>query len=292
MSITRMAIEKNRITTMVLISIALGGLIAFQQIPRAKDPGFVFRWARVETDFPGAGPERVEQLVTDRLEKAIQEIPELDWISSFSKTGYSSITLKIKDRYANMRPIWDKLRRKMESVKPELPEGAIGPRVDDELGDVFGIQLALVGEGYSPAELKEVADEVRDELLYVRDVAKAVCACLGRSEALGQVYHLAADPPCTSVELFEEIKTQLDVRALRLPIAAAVLYLLCMTHELASRVTGRPNILSGDKWAELRASGWECAVQAIREDIGFTASTPLPEGIRQTIAWYRQEGRL
>lgn len=132
----------------------------------------------------------------------------------------------------------------------------------------------------------------RFSLIYVRDVAEAVCACLGRAEALGQVYHLAAEPPCTSVELFGEIKTQLDVRAIRLPIPAAFLHLLCITHELASRITGRPNILSGDKWAELRAPGWECAVQAIREDIGFTASTPLPEGIRQTIAWYRQEGRL
>ena len=176
MNITRIAIEKNRITTMLLISILLGGLIAFQQIPRAKDPGFVFRWARVETDFPGAGPERVEQLVTDRLEKVIQEIPELDNISSFSKTGYSSIVLKIKDRYTDMRPIWDDLRRKMEGVRGQLPEGTIGPRVDDEMGDVYGIQLALTGEGYSYAELKEVADDVRDELLYVRDVAKVEIA--------------------------------------------------------------------------------------------------------------------
>jgi len=172
MNITRIAIEKNRITAMVLIAIALGGWIAFEQTPRAKDPGFIFRWASVETDFPGAGPERVEQLVTEPLEKVIQEIPELDWVSSISKTGFSAITLKIKDRYTNMRPIWDDLRRKMESVRPTLPEGAIGPRVNDELGDVFGIQLAIIGEGYSYAELKEVADEVRDELLYVRDVAK------------------------------------------------------------------------------------------------------------------------
>jgi multidrug efflux pump subunit AcrB len=172
MDITRLAIEKNRITAMVLFIILCGGLIAFQQIPRAKDPGFVFRWASVETDFPGAGPERVEQLVTEPLEKAIQEIPELDYVTSVSKTGFSAITLKIKDRYAEMRPIWDDLRREMEEVRSQLPEGVVGPRVNDDLGDVYGIQLALIGEGYSYAELEEVADEVRDELLYVRDVAK------------------------------------------------------------------------------------------------------------------------
>jgi len=76
MDITRLAIEKNRITTMALITVIFGGLVAFQQIPRAKDPGFVFRWASVETDFPGAGPERVEQLVTEPLEKIIQEIDQ------------------------------------------------------------------------------------------------------------------------------------------------------------------------------------------------------------------------
>ena len=132
----------------------------------------------------------------------------------------------------------------------------------------------------------------RFSLIYVRDVAEAVCKCLGRTEVLGHVYHLAAEPPCAALELLEEIKTQLDVRALHLPVAAPILYLLCMMHQLASRITGRSNILSRDKWVELRAPGWECAVRAIREDIGFVASTPLSEGIRQTLAWYRQQGWL
>ena len=172
MSVTRLAIEKDRITAMVMIVILIGGLVAFQNIPRAKDPSFVVRWAVVETDFPGASPERVEQLVTDRIEKAIQEIPELDFMNSISKTGYSNVSLMLKEQVRDPQPVWDALRRKMEKLKRELPEGAIGPRVNDELDDVFGIQFALIGEGYSYAELREVADEVRDELLHISDVAK------------------------------------------------------------------------------------------------------------------------
>jgi multidrug efflux pump len=172
MNITRAAIEKNRITIMALVAICMGGVLVFQNLPRDRDPGFVVRWATVTTDFPGASPERVEQLITDPLEKAIQEIPELDYIASVSKTGYSSISLMIKESYSDMRPIWDDLRRKMEQASARLPEGAIGPRVNDELDDVFGIQIALMGEGYTYAELKDVADDVRDELLHLPDAAK------------------------------------------------------------------------------------------------------------------------
>jgi len=172
MNITRAAIEKNRITIMALIALTVGGILVFQGLPRARDPGFVIRWAVVTTDFPGASPERVEQLITDPLEKAIQEIPELDFLTSVSKTGYSSISLMIKESYSDMRPIWDDLRRKMEQAGARLPEGAIGPRVNDELDDVFGIQLALIGEGYSYAELRDVADDLRDEILHLSDVAK------------------------------------------------------------------------------------------------------------------------
>ncbi|MFH1571540.1 MAG: efflux RND transporter permease subunit, partial [Gemmatimonadota bacterium] len=172
MDLTRAAIEKNRITIMALIAVAIGGVLAFQTLPRARDPGFVVRWAVVTTELPGASPERVEQLLTDPLEKAIQEIPELDHVTSVSKTGYSSITVSIKERYTGMRPIWDDLRRKMERAAGSLPQGTIGPRVNDDLDDVYGIQLALIGEGYTYAELKEVADEVRDQLLHLPDAAK------------------------------------------------------------------------------------------------------------------------
>jgi multidrug efflux pump subunit AcrB len=172
MNITRYAIEKNRVTGVLLILILFGGLLAYNQLPQAEDPGFVIRTALVMTYFPGASPERVEQLVTDKMEKVIQEIPELDFVSSISKTGVSQIFVNIKESYRKMRPIWDNLRRKVDKVKGDLPDGIIGPVVNDEFGDVFGIIYSLIGEGYTYAELKEVADEVRDEMLQLPDVAK------------------------------------------------------------------------------------------------------------------------
>ena len=172
MSITRTAIEKNRITAIALIVIIAAGWRSFFDLPKQEDPGFVIRAAQVTTQFPGASPERVELLVTDRLEKAIQEIPELDYIESRSLTGLSVITVNIKESYKNMRPIWDNLRRKVDRETPFLPEGVLKPVVNDEFGDVFGMIINLTGDGFSYAELKDIADEVRDELLRLPDTAK------------------------------------------------------------------------------------------------------------------------
>ena len=172
MNITRAAIEKNRITAFALVFVLLAGLMAFQNMPRAEDPGFVIRVALILTYFPGAAPERIEMLITDKLEKAIQEMPELDYVQSESATGVSIIYVFIKPNYVNMRPIWDSLRRKVDRVKGDLPDGIMGPIVNDEFGDVFGTILTITAEGFDYGDIKEVADEVRDELLLISEVAK------------------------------------------------------------------------------------------------------------------------
>ncbi|MDP1834901.1 MAG: efflux RND transporter permease subunit [Chlamydiales bacterium] len=170
--LTRFSIEKPRITLTFLALIVLFGIMAYQKLPKAEDPGFVVRIARVTTYFPGASPERMENLVTDKIEKVIQEIPELEYVRSESYPGLSMITVNILERYKDMRPIWDTLRRKVEKVTRDLPEGIIGPFVNDEFGDVFGTILTITGEGYSPRELKDIADDVRNELLLIDEVAK------------------------------------------------------------------------------------------------------------------------
>jgi len=180
MSITAAAIAKKRITGTALAVVVVAGLSAYDAMPRAEDPGFTIRTALVTTIFPGASPERVEQLVTDKLEKRIQEMPEIDFLNSRSKPGVSLIYVNVKESYRTMRPIWDNLRRKVEAAVPDLPEGIVGPTVDDEFGDVFGTLIALTGDGFSYAELKEVADRSRDELLLIEEVAKVEIAGIQR----------------------------------------------------------------------------------------------------------------
>lgn len=172
MGITRLAIQNNRTTIVFLTVLVLLGLQSYQSIPRAYDPGFIIRAAQIITYFPGASPERVEQLISDKIEKVVQEIPELDYVKSESRTGVSIVTVNVKESYTQMRPIWDNLRRKVDKIEDDLPDGIIGPNVNDEFGDVFGIVLTLTGEGYSLAELKDIADAARDELLHIADAAK------------------------------------------------------------------------------------------------------------------------
>jgi multidrug efflux pump subunit AcrB len=161
MNITQIAIEKRAITTVVLVVILLAGLSAYFNLSRAEDPGFIIRTAVVRTIFPGGSPERVELLVTDKLEEVIQEIPEIDFIESESRTGESVIEVNIVESENEIRPIWDNLRRKVERARPKLPDNVIGPIVNDEFGDVFGTVLTITGEGFTYAELKEIADQVR-----------------------------------------------------------------------------------------------------------------------------------
>ncbi|KAF7768862.1 hypothetical protein PCIT_a3378 [Pseudoalteromonas citrea] len=172
MNITRLALENNRTAWVVFAALLLFGLSAFNNMPKDYDPGFIIRTAQVVTYFPGASPQRVEELVTDQIEKVAQQIPELDFVTSTSKTGVSIVGVNIKESYKDMRPIWDNLRRKIQSIENDLPNGAQTPIVNDEFGDVFGIVIGLTADGYSYREMEEVAEQVRDAFLRLPEAAK------------------------------------------------------------------------------------------------------------------------
>jgi len=172
MNITRMAITNNRTTFMLLIVMLFFGVNAYKNMPKDYDPGFIIRTAQVITQFPGASPERVEMLITDKLERVIQELPELDFVKSESRTGISIISVNIKENYRNLRPIWDNLRRKIQAAQVQLPPESFPSVVNDEFGDVFGIVIGLTAEGYNYRDMKIIADQVKDAMLRLSQTAK------------------------------------------------------------------------------------------------------------------------
>jgi multidrug efflux pump len=172
MNITRLAILNNRTSFVILLFIVVAGINAYQQLPKDYDPGFIIRTAQVITFFPGASPARVESLVSNKLEKVIKELPELDFVISESRTGISIISVNVKESFKNMRPIWDNLRRKVQSAKSDLPMEAETSIVNDEFGDVYGIVLGVTAEGFDFKELKEITDNAKDEFLKLSEVGK------------------------------------------------------------------------------------------------------------------------
>lgn len=172
MNLTRLAINNSRTLLVLVLVLFLSGISSFFSLPKQQDPGFTIRAAVISTRFDGASPERVEQLITKKIEEKVQEMPEIDFITSESLPGISIIQVNFQERFTLMRPIFDNLRRKVEDVQGVLPDGASKPIVNDEFGDIFGSVYSLTGEGYSFSELLDVADGIRDELLKDPDVAK------------------------------------------------------------------------------------------------------------------------
>ena len=126
------------------------------------------------TRFPGAGPERIEALITSKIEEVAQELPELKTVTSESRTGLSVVSVELKQDVPpdELQTVWDRLRRKIETIRSDLPEGIQDPEVkDDGIGMVYGIVIGLTGDGFTFAELKTYAQDLRDDLIKLPDAA-------------------------------------------------------------------------------------------------------------------------
>ncbi|ELA7273046.1 efflux RND transporter permease subunit VmeI [Vibrio parahaemolyticus] len=167
-------IQNRVISWMVSLIFLIGGIAAFFGLGRLEDPAFTIKDAMVVTSYPGATPQQVEEEVTYPLEKAIQQLTYVDEVNSISNRGLSQITVTMKNNYGpdDLPQIWDELRRKVNDLKVTLPPGVNEPQVIDDFGDVYGILLAVTGDGYSYKELLDYVDYLRRELELVDGVSK------------------------------------------------------------------------------------------------------------------------
>lgn len=174
MNIAELAIRKKTITLVMTVFLIGAGIICFDKLGRLEDPEYTIKEALVTTYYPGATPTEVAEEVTDEIETAIQQLPQLKRVKSISKAGVSIITVEIKDKYdaKSLPQVWDELRRKVNDVQGKLPPGVRRSIVADDFGDVYGILFSVSGKDYSYKELEEYADFLRRELLLVQDVAK------------------------------------------------------------------------------------------------------------------------
>ncbi len=175
MNLTKFALDNTRVTMMVLFVILIMGVTSYNNLSRDSMPPFTIRIATVVTQFPGASPERVEQLITKQIEEVAQELPELDDVTSESRTGLSIVTVSLKPdiQKKDLQPVWDKLRRKVNALQDKLPDGSRPPNInDDGFGTVYGVMLGLTGDGFTNAELKDEAEHIRDDIVKMDDAAE------------------------------------------------------------------------------------------------------------------------
>ncbi|MGB8433412.1 MAG: efflux RND transporter permease subunit, partial [Burkholderiales bacterium] len=174
MNLAAIALENRAVTYFVSLLLIIGGVVSFFTLGQLEDPEYSVKNATIATPYPGASPAEVEQEVTDRIELAIQELAEVDFIESFSKAGLSLIKVEIKAEYWDdeLPQVWEKLRRKIRDIEAALPPGTERPQIDDDFGDVFGFQLAVIGDGFGYAEIEDYAKRLKKELSLVDGVAR------------------------------------------------------------------------------------------------------------------------
>ncbi|MDC5852369.1 efflux RND transporter permease subunit [Vibrio europaeus] len=178
MSIAEYSIKNKVISWLFLIILAIGGYTSFMDLGRLEDPAFTIKDAMIISTYPGATSQEVEEELTYPLEKEIRKLPYIDKITSTSSNGMSQIMVSMEMEYGpdELPQIWDKMRRKINDLRPNLPSGVNSVQIIDDFGDVYGIMIMLTGDGYDYIELKRYADYLSRELELVDGVGKVAIA--------------------------------------------------------------------------------------------------------------------
>ncbi|MCE2898650.1 MAG: efflux RND transporter permease subunit [Betaproteobacteria bacterium] len=173
-NLSEWALRHQPLVLYFMLALSVAGVVSFLKLGQAEDPDFTFKVMVVRTLWPGATAREVEQQVTERLEKKLQEVPWFDFTRSYSKPGESLIFVTLKD-FTPPKAVPDafyQARKKVGDIRYTLPAGVQGPFFNDEFGDTFGTIYAFTGDGFGYAELRDRVEDVRRELLRVPNVGK------------------------------------------------------------------------------------------------------------------------
>ena len=173
-NVSRWALEHPALTRYLMVVLLGLGVAAYFQLGQDEDPPFTFRAMVVQAFWPGASAQQMAEQVTDKIEKALQEVPYADKIRSYTKPGESLTILQLADSSPanSVSNSWYQARKRVGDMRSTLPTGVIGPVFNDDFGDVYGSIFALSSDGFSQEELRQAAERVRQTLLRVPDVGK------------------------------------------------------------------------------------------------------------------------
>lgn len=174
LNLAEWAIKHKPVVYFFIFFILLGGLWSYFHLGRSEDPDFTIRQAVVSAAWPGATAEQITELVTDPLEKKLQDTKGLDYLKSFTHDGKTVIYVNLKDsvKKEDIQTRWHEVRNLVNDEKAALPAGVYGPYVNDRFDDVYGSIYAVTGDGFSYEEKRKSAEMLRRRLAAVEDVQK------------------------------------------------------------------------------------------------------------------------
>ena len=173
-NLTALALRQRELSWFFIFVIGIAGILSYSKLGQREDPDFTFRGMVIRTQWPGATPQQVDEQITVRIIKKLQEVPYYRRTSSYSRSGESIIILELLDTAPReqVQQLWYQVRKKIGDIQYTLPPGIIGPNFNDEFGDVFGSIYAFTGDGFSLEELRRYAEIARQQLIKLPDVAK------------------------------------------------------------------------------------------------------------------------
>ena len=173
-NLSEWALKNKGLVLYFMILLGLVGVVSYSKLSQSEDPPFTFKVMVIQTYWPGASAKEVSLQVTDRIEKELMTTGQYDRIMAYSRPGESMVTFIAKDslRSKEVADVWYTVRKKINDIRHELPQGVQGPFFNDEFGDTFGNIYVIKGKDFDYAILKEYADRLQLQLQRVKDVAK------------------------------------------------------------------------------------------------------------------------
>jgi len=174
LNLSEWALKHPQMIAFLLLLLTVAGVLTYNSLGQKEDPEFTIKTMVVQTYWPGSSAQQMADQVTDKLEKKLQEVAEIDYTSTYVKPGETQIKVYLRE---NVPPkavpdVWYQVRKKMGDIRHTLPQGTQGPFFNDEFGDTFGNLYAITGDGFNYADLRRFADAARNEFLRVADVNK------------------------------------------------------------------------------------------------------------------------
>ena len=173
-NLTEWAIRHRSLVIYFMLVVVVAGVGSYLRLGRSEDPDFTVKTMVVQVGWPGATVSDTLEQITDRLERKLQETPNLDYLKSYTTAGQATIFVYLKDstRPAQVPDIWYQVRKKVYDIKNDMPQGIVGPGFNDEFGDTYGIVYGFTADGFTHRQLRDTVDDVRKKLLELPDISK------------------------------------------------------------------------------------------------------------------------